>query len=132
MNGENAARRQGREVRKFSALAAEANSGWRRIVCVAWTCPECGARFVTRNLSHSCVRRTVNEFFAGKPAAGVAHAKAFIAEARKPGRDSSEDCEISDRRPIDDELRTFLSMSYAIGRREHIVPKRRRAVDSPS
>lgn len=50
-----------------------------------WTCPECRAKLVTRNLSHSCVRRTAREFFAGKPKAGVALAKAFIAEARKLG-----------------------------------------------
>lgn len=144
---------------------------------MTWTCPECGARFVTRNLSHSCIRRTVDEFFADKPAAGVAHAQAFIAEARKLGpvtlhavktrialmvdvrfaainrigadlmkghlwlkaryrserfdrieslgRDYIYHFEISDRRPIDDELRSFLSLSYAIGRREHIVPKKR-------
>ena len=144
---------------------------------MAWICPHCGARFVTRNLSHSCIRRTVDEFFADKPAAGVRHAKAFIAEARKLGpvtlhpvktrialmvdvrfaainriaadlikghlwlreRHESErfdriealgpnyvyHFEISDRRPIDDELRAFLSRSYAIGCREHIVGKKR-------
>lgn len=27
----------------------------RKIVRVMWTCPECGAKFVTRNLSHSCI-----------------------------------------------------------------------------
>jgi hypothetical protein len=143
----------------------------------SWTCPECGAKFVTRNLSHSCVRRSVDEFFAGKPAAGVGHAKAFIAEARKLGpvtlhavktrialmvdvrfaavnrigadlmkghlwlRERHETgrfdrieahgrnyiChfEISDRRPIDDELRAFLAMSYAIGCRGHIAAKKR-------
>jgi hypothetical protein len=47
-----------------------------------WTCPTCGAKLVTRNLSHSCVRRTVAEFFADKPAAGVRFAKAFIAAVR--------------------------------------------------
>jgi hypothetical protein len=130
---------------------------------------------MTRNLAHSCIRRTADEFFADKPAGGVAHAKAFIAEARKLGpvtlyavktrialmvdvrfaainrigadlmkghlwlkgryptkrfdriesigRDYIYHFEISDRRPIDDELRRFLSMSYAIGRREHIVPR---------
>jgi len=30
---------------------------------------------------------------------------------------------ISDDRPIDDELRRFLAMSYAIGRREHIATR---------
>lgn len=48
-------------------------------------CPECGAKLVTRNLSHSCVKRTVAEFFADKPRSGVALAKALIAEARKLG-----------------------------------------------
>ena len=50
-----------------------------------WTCPRCKARFVQRNLSHSCVKTTVREFFAGKPAAGVAHAKALIAALRAIG-----------------------------------------------
>ena len=142
---------------------------------MAWTCPKCGARFVTRNLSHSCVARTVDEFFADKPAGGVAHAKAFIAEASKLGpltlhavktrialmvdvrfaainrigddlikghlwlrerhqserfdrieslgRNHIHHFEVSERRPIDDELRAFLSMSYAIGCREHIASR---------
>jgi hypothetical protein len=137
-----------------------------------WTCPECGAAFVTRNLSHSCVRRSVEQFFADKPKAGVVHAKSFISEARKLGpvrlhavktrvalmvevrfaainrigadlmkghlwlkercesprfdrietlgRDFVHHFEVSARRPIDDELRRCLAMSYAIGCREHI------------
>jgi hypothetical protein len=40
------------------------------------------------------------------------------------GRDYLYRFEISERWPIDDELRRFLSMSYAIGRREHIAPKK--------
>ena len=31
-----------------------------------WTCPECGKRFVTKNLAHSCGRHTVEDFMAGK------------------------------------------------------------------
>lgn len=50
-----------------------------------WTCPACGAKFVTRNLSHSCVRRTVDDFLADKPPGGVALARAFIAEVEKLG-----------------------------------------------
>jgi hypothetical protein len=50
-----------------------------------WTCPACGARFVTRNLAHSCIRRTVDDFFADKPAGGVALARAFIAEVASLG-----------------------------------------------
>lgn len=50
-----------------------------------WTCPRCDARFVSRNLSHSCVRTTVDEFFADKPAAGVAFARAFIRAVEKHG-----------------------------------------------
>lgn len=33
-----------------------------------WTCPRCGARFVTRNMSHGCGDYTVDGFFEGKPA----------------------------------------------------------------
>jgi hypothetical protein len=32
-----------------------------------WTCPRCGARFVTRNMSHGCGDYTVDGFFDGKP-----------------------------------------------------------------
>jgi Domain of unknown function (DUF5655) len=31
-----------------------------------WTCPECGKRFVTRNMSHSCGPHTVEQFMEGK------------------------------------------------------------------
>jgi hypothetical protein len=50
-----------------------------------WTCPRCKARFVARNLSHSCVRTTVEEFFAARPPGGVALARAFVAEVEKLG-----------------------------------------------
>lgn len=50
-----------------------------------WTCPECSARLVTRNLSHSCVKLTVREFFAARPTGGAALAKSLIAEVRKLG-----------------------------------------------
>jgi hypothetical protein len=33
-----------------------------------WKCPECGHRFVTKNLSHSCVRVSLAAHFRGKPA----------------------------------------------------------------
>lgn len=50
-----------------------------------WTCPRCDAKFVSRNLSHSCVRTTVDEFFAGKPEKGVAFARTFIREVENLG-----------------------------------------------
>jgi Domain of unknown function (DUF5655) len=31
-----------------------------------WTCPHCGKRFVTRNMSHSCGPHTVEAFMEGK------------------------------------------------------------------
>jgi Domain of unknown function (DUF5655) len=31
-----------------------------------WTCPVCGKRFVTRNMSHSCGPHTVDQFMEGK------------------------------------------------------------------
>ena len=33
-----------------------------------WTCPRCGARFVTANMWHGCGDYTVDGFFEGKPA----------------------------------------------------------------
>jgi hypothetical protein len=50
-----------------------------------WTCPACGAKLVARNGSHSCVRRSVEEFFADKPPVGVAFARAFIAAVEAVG-----------------------------------------------
>src|SRR5690349_9566761 len=50
-----------------------------------WTFPRCRARFVNRHASHSCVKRTLAELFAGKPRAGVRHAKALIAAVRALG-----------------------------------------------
>ena len=32
-----------------------------------WMCPKCGHRFVTKNLSHSCVRIALRVHFDGKP-----------------------------------------------------------------
>ena len=31
-----------------------------------WTCPRCGARFVTRNMSHGCGEYSVDGFFEGR------------------------------------------------------------------
>jgi hypothetical protein len=50
-----------------------------------WTCPDCDASFVTKSLSHSCVRRTPEDFFADKPAAGVRLARELILEIEKLG-----------------------------------------------
>jgi len=50
-----------------------------------WACPRCRAKFVTRNLPHSCVVVTVDTFFAAQPPGGVALARAFIAEVEKLG-----------------------------------------------
>lgn len=38
-----------------------------------WTCPECGKRFVTRNMSHSCGPHTVDQFMEGKGAQAWAY-----------------------------------------------------------
>lgn len=32
-----------------------------------WTCPRCGARFVTRNLWHGCGNYSIDGFFEGRP-----------------------------------------------------------------
>jgi len=34
-----------------------------------WTCPKCGARFVTRNMWHACGRYSLDAFFEGRPRA---------------------------------------------------------------
>jgi hypothetical protein len=50
-----------------------------------WTCPKCDARFVTRNLPHSCVKRSVEEFLADKPERGVELYRVFLREYRLIG-----------------------------------------------
>jgi hypothetical protein len=135
-----------------------------------WMCPRCGAKFVSTNASHSCVKHTLTEFFADKPRAGVKHAKALIAAVRAVGpvtlhpvktriammvnvrfaainriskdrirghvwlrerresdrfvrieklgaRDWLYHFIVSDEQPIDRELRGFLALGYANGKR---------------
>lgn len=40
------------------------NAAMRQPLPPLWTCPECGAKFVSANMSHSCGRYTVEELFA--------------------------------------------------------------------
>ena len=50
-----------------------------------WRCPRCGHRFVTRNLSHSCVRVSVAKHFRGKPAERRRTWGRWVAAARQCG-----------------------------------------------
>lgn len=50
-----------------------------------WTCPECKARFVNKNQSHSCVQSTVAKFLIGKSGAAVHLFEHFLSEYRKIG-----------------------------------------------
>lgn len=50
-------------------LGERAPSGRRGAARPLWTCPRCGNQFVTANMVHSCRRHTLQEPFAGKPAA---------------------------------------------------------------
>jgi len=43
-----------------------------------WTCPRCGARFVTRNMSHGCGEYSVDGFFDGTPTAARALYEALV------------------------------------------------------
>jgi len=47
-----------------------------------WTCPQCGHRFVTRNLWHSCVRVLLRTHFHGTAAAHSPTYRAWAALAR--------------------------------------------------
>src|SRR5437867_2414074 len=51
-----------------------------------WTCPKCGHRFVTRNLSHSCVRVPLSAHFVGKPPVRKQTYDRWLAAARACGR----------------------------------------------
>jgi hypothetical protein len=44
-----------------------------------WTCPRCGARLVSRNLSHSCGPFSVEAFLAGADARGRRLFRRFVA-----------------------------------------------------
>ena len=50
-----------------------------------WKCPLCGHRFVTRNLSHSCVRVSLATHFRGKPAARKRTFDRWVRAARACG-----------------------------------------------
>jgi len=50
-----------------------------------WRCPECGHKFVTKNLWHSCVRVNVSEHFRGKPPERRRTWDRWVATARKWG-----------------------------------------------
>jgi hypothetical protein len=50
-----------------------------------WKCPRCGHRFVTRNLSHSCVRVHLADHFRGKPAERRRTWNRWVATARACG-----------------------------------------------
>jgi len=50
-----------------------------------WTCPRCDARFVQKNSSHSCVRRSLEDFLDDKPARAVKLFERLVAEVRRIG-----------------------------------------------
>jgi hypothetical protein len=50
-----------------------------------WKCPKCGHRFVTKNLSHSCVRVRLADHFRGKPAERRRTWNKWVATARACG-----------------------------------------------
>jgi len=50
-----------------------------------WTCQKCDKKLVGKNMSHSCVRRTVDEFFAGKDPQSRRIFDAFLKLARQCG-----------------------------------------------
>jgi hypothetical protein len=50
-----------------------------------WECPACGQRFVTRNMSHSCGRHTLDEHFEGKDPRIRDLFEALLAAVRRYG-----------------------------------------------
>jgi hypothetical protein len=51
-----------------------------------WKCPECGHRFVTKNLSHSCVNVPIDTHFRGKPAERRTTFNRWLQAARACGK----------------------------------------------
>jgi hypothetical protein len=50
-----------------------------------WICPDCGARLVTRNLSHSCGSWTLEDLFAASTPQALALARDYVAVLRSLG-----------------------------------------------
>jgi len=50
-----------------------------------WRCPRCGHRFVTKNLTHSCVRVPLGEHFKSKPPVRRRTFDRWLATARACG-----------------------------------------------
>ncbi len=50
-----------------------------------WVCPECGARLVSRNLSHSCGRFTLEDLFAKAPPEILELARRYVDLLRSLG-----------------------------------------------
>lgn len=50
-----------------------------------WTCPSCKRKFVTRNLWHSCIRRSESDFLKGKSRHAVALYRKFKALVKSCG-----------------------------------------------
>jgi hypothetical protein len=50
-----------------------------------WTCPQCGHRFVTRNMWHSCTRYRIADHFTGKDPALRALYRRYVALVRSFG-----------------------------------------------
>lgn len=50
-----------------------------------WACPKCGARFVSKNLWHSCGNYTLDQFLQGKTKRSVELFEYFLLKYRKIG-----------------------------------------------
>src|SRR5206468_269539 len=50
-----------------------------------WRCPECGHRFVTKNLSHSCGNYRLADHFTGTPRSVRESFNRWVAVARNAG-----------------------------------------------
>jgi hypothetical protein len=50
-----------------------------------WKCPRCGARLVSRNLSHSCGPHSVENFLAGASSTGRSRFERFVRVVAKCG-----------------------------------------------
>ena len=67
-----------------------------------WKCPRCGHRFVTKNLSHSCVRVRLADHFRGKPRA----------------RNETLDRRLETPGDVDDALVALMREAYRVGQKE--------------
>lgn len=88
-----------------------------------WKCPKCSHRFVTRNLSHSCVRVSLRTPFRGRPPARKRTFDRWLKAARACGSvtayaQKSRVIILESPDDVDGELELLMREAYRVGTQE--------------